>query len=109
MFVDIDLLHSGANASDRAGGHAQDGAAQLSRGPLLSGMFAGFPAAETFHDAVSAAHAQHVKNLQAHRETLTELARKARYAANGFTDMDDRNAARMRAVRCSSATFAVRV
>jgi Protein of unknown function (DUF2563) len=108
MFVDTDLLHSGANVSHRAGGHAQDGAAQLSRGPLVSGMFGDFPTAENFHDAVSAAHAQHVENLRAHQETLTELGRKAHYAANGFTDMDDRNAAKMRAVRCSSATLAVR-
>ncbi|OIN81823.1 DUF2563 family protein [Mycobacterium malmoense] len=109
MFVDADLLHSGANESHRAGGHAQDGADQLSRGPLLSGMFGGFPAAESFHGAVTSAHAQHVKTLQGHRETLTELGRKAHYAANEFVDMDDRNAAEMRAVRCSSDTSAFRI
>jgi hypothetical protein len=109
MFVDTDLLHSGANESHRAGGRAQDGADQLSRGPLLAAMFGGFPAAETFHDAVSAAHARHVKNLQAHKETLTDVGHKAHYAANGFTDMDDRNAAEMRAVRCSSGTSAPRI
>jgi hypothetical protein len=109
MFVDTDLLHSGADESHRAGGHARDGADQLSRGPLLSGMFGGFPAAETFHDAVSSSHDRHVKDLQAHQQTLTELGRKAHYAANGFTDMDDRNAAKMRAVRCSSGTSALRI
>jgi Protein of unknown function (DUF2563) len=109
MFVDTDLLHCGANESHRAGGHAQDGADQLWRGPLLSGMFGGFTAAERFHDAVSAAHAQHVKDLQAHQQTLTELGRKAHSAADGFTDMDDRNAAKMRAVRCSSVTSAIRI
>jgi Protein of unknown function (DUF2563) len=109
MFVDTDLLHSGANEAHRAGGHAQDGADQLSRGPLLPGMFGGFPAAEIFHEAVRAAHGQHVKNLQAHQETLTELGRKAHFAADGFTDIDDRNAAKMRAVRCSSVTSAIRI
>ena len=109
MFVDIDLLRSGADESHRAGGHAQDGADQLLRGPLASGMFGGFPAAEAFHDSVTSAHAQHGKSLQAHQETLTELGRKAHYAADGFTHMDDRNAAEMRAVRCSSATSAVRI
>ncbi|HET7073371.1 MAG TPA: DUF2563 family protein [Mycobacterium sp.] len=108
MFVDTDLLHSGANESHRAGGHAQDGVEQLSRGPLLWGMFGGFPAAEAFHDAVASAHAQHARNLQAQHETLTELGRKAHYAADGFTHMDDRNAAEMRAVRCSSDTSATR-
>ncbi|BBZ50399.1 DUF2563 family protein [Mycobacterium heidelbergense] len=109
MFVDIDLLHSGARESHRAGEHAQEGVEQLARGPLLPGMFGGFSAAETFHDAVSAAHAQHVKGLRGHRETLTELGRKGHYAANGFADMDDRNAAEMRAVRCASATSALRI
>ena len=108
MFVNTDLLHSGADESHRAGGHAQDGADQLSRGPLMSGMFGGFPAAENFHSTVSAAHAQHLKNLQAHQQTLTDLGRKARYAATEFTDMDDRNAAKLRAVRCSSGTSAPR-
>ncbi len=109
MFVDADLMHSGANASHRAGEHAQDGADQLSRGPLVSGMFGGFAVAEKFHDAVSTAHARHVEDLRAHLETLTELGRKAHYAATGFTDMDDRNAAKMRAVRCNSDTSAVRI
>jgi hypothetical protein len=109
MFVDTDLLHSGADESHRAGGHAQDGADRLSRGPLASGMFGGFPAAETFHEAVTVAHGQHVKNLQAHQETLTGLGHKAHYAANRFTTMDDRNAAKERAVRCTSDTSAVRI
>jgi Protein of unknown function (DUF2563) len=108
MFVDPDLLHSGANESHRAGGHARDGADQLSRGPLLFGMFGGFAAAEAFHDEVSAAHAQHIKNLQGHQQTLTEVSRKGHYAANGFVDMDDRNAAEMRAVRCSSSPSVLR-
>ena len=32
------------------------------------------------------------------------LGRKAHYAAPDFADMDERNAAKLRAVRCSSAT-----
>ncbi len=107
MFVDTDLLHSGAEQSHRAGGHAQDGADQLARAPLASDMFGSFPAAETFHDAVSVAHGQHVKNLQAHQETLTGVGHNAHHAANGFANMDDRNAARERAVRWTSDTSAV--
>jgi hypothetical protein len=104
MFVDTGLLHAGAEESHRAGGNAQDAADRLSQGPLLSGMFGQFSAAQAFHGAVSVAHAQHVKNLQAHQKTLTDLGRKAHYAANEFTGMDNRSAARLRAVRCSSAT-----
>jgi Protein of unknown function (DUF2563) len=99
MFVDTELLHSGANESHRAGGHAQEAADRLSRGPLISGMFGEFAAAEEFHDAVRSAHTQHVQTLQAHREALTAIGGKAHLAANGFTAMDARNAAAERAVR----------
>ncbi len=101
MFVDTVLLRSGANESHRAGGLAQDGADHLSRGPRLSGMFGDFRAAEDFHDAVGSAQALHVKTLLANREALTELGRKANYAATEFVDMDYRNAAKLRAMRCS--------
>ena len=99
MFVDTGLLRSGANESHRAGGHAQEGADRLSRGPLMPGMFGEFAAAEEFHDAVRSAHTQHVKTLQAHQEALTAVGNKAHLAANGFADMDTRNAAAERAVR----------
>ena len=46
MFVDTGLLHSGANESHRASGHAQEGADRLSRGPLMPGIFGEFAAAE---------------------------------------------------------------
>jgi hypothetical protein len=40
----------------------------------------------------------------AHQRVLTALGREAHHAAIGFTDIDERNAAKLRAVRCSSAT-----
>ena len=104
MFVDTGLLHSGANESHRAGGHAQDAADHLARGPLSPGMFGGFPAAEAFHDAVSAAHAKHVNSLHAHREALTAIGGQAHRVAAEFTNMEEHNAAKLRTVRCSSAT-----
>ena len=108
MFVDTGLLHSGGSQSHRAGGHAHDAADRLSRGPLMSGMFGGFPAAEEFHDAVSVAHGKHVKGLQAHGESLTAIGGKAFQAASGFTDMEEHNAADLRAVRPTSAPQARR-
>jgi hypothetical protein len=104
MFVDTGLLHSGATESHRAGRHAQDAADHLSRGPLLAGMFGDFAAAEAFHDAVSVTHAKHVKGLQAHHETLTAIGGQAQRAAVEFTDMEEHNAAKLRTLRCSSAT-----
>ena len=70
----------------------------------MSGMFGDFSAAEEFHEAVSVAHGKHVKGLQAHGETLTTIGGKAYEAASGFTEMEEHNAAELRAVRCNSAT-----
>lgn len=99
MFVDTDLLHSGGDQSHRAGGHARDGADRLAQGPLESGMFGDFGAADAFHDAVTTSHGQHVKTLQAHHETLTGVGTKAHVAAKGFTNMDTTNASDLRELR----------
>ena len=104
MFVNPGLLHSGGDQSRRAGGHAREGADRLSRGPLLSGMFGQFPAAEEFHEAVGVAHGDHLRTLRTHDEVPTAVGGKAHRAASGFTGMEERNAAKLRAVRCSSAT-----
>ena len=106
MFIDTESLHSGADESHRAGGFAQDGAKRLCRGPLMVGMFGDFAAAEDFHEAVSSAHAEHVRNLRAHQEVLTSVGSKARLAASGFTEMDRRNADELRSVRCNFGTSA---
>jgi Protein of unknown function (DUF2563) len=99
MDVDTGLLHSGGNESHRAGGHAQEAANHLSRGSLMPGMFGEFAAAESFHEALAVAHAHHVKTLQAHQDTLSAVGTNAHTAAKGFTDMEERNAAQLRAVR----------
>jgi Protein of unknown function (DUF2563) len=104
MFVDTGLLHSGGNQSHRAGGHAQEGADQLSRGPLSAGMFGEFSAAEAFHGAVGEAHGKHVRALQAHQQVLTAVGGNAHRAAAAFTHDDERNAAMLRNVECSSNT-----
>ncbi|MEE6139119.1 DUF2563 family protein [Mycobacterium sp. 050128] len=98
MYVDTGLLHSGGSQTQRAGGHAQDAADRLSRGPVMSGMFGDFDAADAFHDAVSVVHGRHVKSLQAHGETLIDIGGKAHKAAAGFTEMEERNTAELRAV-----------
>jgi hypothetical protein len=104
MFVDTEWLHLGANESHRAAGHASEGAGQLSRAPLSSGMFGDFGAADVFHRAVSLTHAGHAKTLQFHHQTLTRLGDRAHQAAAEFTAMDERNAAKLRLMQCNSAT-----
>jgi hypothetical protein len=103
MFVDSGLLHAGASDSHRAGGHADDGANHLARTSPVTGMFGDFAAAHQFHEAVTQAHAHHTAKLRAHQETLTDIANKARTAATAFTDMEQRNKAKLDAVRCNSA------
>jgi hypothetical protein len=98
MFVDMGLLHSGGSQTHRAGDHAQEGADRLSRGPVMSGMFGDFAAADAFHNAMSVAHGKHVKNLQAHRESLNSIGGKAHTAATAFTTMEEHNTAEVRAV-----------
>ena len=100
MFVDTALLHSGANVTHLASDHAHVGADHLSRGPLLSGMFGDFAVAEAFHDAIGAARARHARSLQAQQKTLVAIAGKAHMAAAEFTELDDRNAAKLQAMRC---------
>lgn len=70
----------------------------------MSGMFGDFSAAEEFHEAVSVAHGKHVKSLQAHGETLTDVGGKAYKAAASFTDMEAHNSGDLRAVRPSHSS-----
>ncbi|GAB3000731.1 DUF2563 family protein [Mycobacterium bourgelatii] len=104
MFVDIEVLHLGANDAHRAGGHAMDGVGRLLRGPLQAGMFGRFAAAEMFHDVLNSAYAAHVGLLQTHGETLMSLGGRVYRAAVEFSDMEQRNAAALRTVPCISST-----
>ncbi|HTQ22953.1 DUF2563 family protein [Mycobacterium sp.] len=104
MFVDTGGLHSGANQSYQAGGHARDAADRLSRGPLSAGMFGDFSAADVFHEAVTSAHTAHVRILHAQHQTLTAVGDQAHRAAVEFTAMDELNAAKLRMGQCNSNT-----
>ena len=90
MFVDTAKLHSGAAESHRASEHAQAGADSLSAVTPLAGMFG------DFHDAVSAAHAHHVKALQHHQESLNDVGVKAHRIGHEFSATEDRNAKELR-------------
>jgi hypothetical protein len=102
MFVDTGMLHSGAGESRRGASHAGDGAGHLTRTSPTAGMFGDFDAADEFHEAVAQAHSGHASQLRAHQETLDHVASKASTAATAFTEMDDHNAARVKAVGCNS-------
>ena len=98
MFVNIAMLHSGAAESHRASEHAHDSANHLSGTSPVAGMFGDFAAAEAFHDAVKSAHAHHVKTLQTHQESLSDVGTKAHQVGYSFSAMEDNNAKALREV-----------
>ncbi|MDD7812782.1 DUF2563 family protein [Mycobacterium sp. CSUR Q5927] len=104
MFVDPAMLRSGAAETRGASEHAHAGAARLSQTAVAPGIFGGFGSADVFHNAISAAHTEHISTLADHRRTLAEVGEKAHHAAREFTGMDQHNAAQLRAVRCNSST-----
>lgn len=104
MFVDAGLLHSGGDESRQAGDHAHRAAGHLSRAELSPGMFGDFTAAESFHEATGSVQVHHARLLLLHRDVLHNISLGAAVTAAGFADMDENNAANMRAVRCDSAT-----
>ncbi len=102
MFVDPELLNSGASETHRASAHAKEGADHLARGLLLSGMFGDFSAGQMFHAAVVFTRTRHVRGLNTHQEALTAVGTKAEQAAAEFMAMDENNAAKLRAAQCIS-------
>lgn len=99
MFVNTAKLHSGADMSHSASEQAQAGANHLSGSPPAAGMFGDFADAADFQEALSAAHAQHVRSLQGHQERLNDVGAKAHNVASAFTAMDDHNASELRKLR----------
>jgi|SRR5690625_1227939 len=104
MFVEPAMLHRGATDSHSAAEHARKGATVLDQNAVAAGIFGRFGAADVFHQAILAGHADHVTTLNGHLRTLTDVADKAHVARQAFVDMDQANAAELRAVRCNSGT-----
>ena len=98
MQVDVDEMRSGANRSYNAASFAMEGADQLSRANPASGMFGDFPAAESFHTALTEAHSNHIERLRAHENHLGVLGDKGHKTASVFVDMEERNAEALRSV-----------
>lgn len=104
MFVDTALLHLGASESRDAGDQARQAAERLSGAESVSEMFGAFGIAAAFHEAMESLQAQHVRVLSRHQETLESIGRGAAVAAAEFTQMEQDNATRVRAVWCDSGT-----
>lgn len=98
MNVDIDGLRAGADRSYRAADFAKDAADQLTGRTVNSGIFGSFEAAQAFHVATSTARSNHADALRGHERGLGVLGDKAHRTASAFSEMEDRNAAALRAV-----------
>lgn len=98
MQVDVEVMRTGANRSYTAAGLADEGAQTLAQGIVAPGIFGGFAAAGDFEGIVSEAHGQHVARLRNQERRLGVLGDKGHVAASAFVDMDERNAAALRAV-----------
>ncbi len=100
MQVDVDEMRSGANRSYNAASFfAMEGADQLSRANPASGIFGAFPAAESFHGALSDAHSNHIQRLRDHENRLGGvLGDKGHKTASVFVEMEERNAEALRSV-----------
>jgi hypothetical protein len=96
--VDVGEMRSGANRSYQAAWLAMEGADQLSRAAVPSGIFGGFSAAESFCDAVGEAHSNHIHRLWDHESRLGVLGDKAHKTASVFVHMEERNAEALRSV-----------
>ncbi|MEB3071108.1 DUF2563 family protein [[Mycobacterium] vasticus] len=92
MHVVPHALRTGANVSDDAGGHANNGAQRLGLAGVTAGMFGDFDDAHSFHTALGSAKDDHRDALAGHHENLTGIATNVRTAATTFTNMDDHNA-----------------
>ncbi|WP_099023665.1 DUF2563 family protein [Mycolicibacterium palauense] len=100
MFVDVEEMRAGAAKSYNAAWLAMEGADNLSRARVTSGIFGGFADAESFQSALSGAHTQHVARLRHHENRLGVLGDKAHTTASAFVDMEERNAEALRTVLC---------
>ncbi|CAN5136586.1 DUF2563 family protein [soil metagenome] len=104
MFVDPAEMRCGANLSYNASSIAKSGNDKFSRKGLPSGIFGTFAEAESFHEALGAAHSGHVERMKDHETCLGALGDKVHQAASAFAEMDDHNAEAVRAVWCNSDT-----
>jgi Protein of unknown function (DUF2563) len=95
MYVNTEGLHAGATSSYGAADHVRDASGTLSRASVASGIFGDFDAADSFHEALSDAHASHVTLTNTYSEQLGIIGDKAHRAAADFREMESNNKDRL--------------
>ncbi|BBY63513.1 DUF2563 family protein [Mycolicibacterium helvum] len=99
MQVDVGEMRAGANRSYSAAALAMEGADQLNRVGGGVSIFGGFPAAESFHGALSEADSNHIQRLREHEDHLGVLGDKGHKTASVFLAMEERHAEALRSVQ----------
>ncbi len=91
MWVEPEVLKSGANVARSAGETVLSGADALGQASIPAGMFGDFDEAHTFHSKLTAGHASHVRVMRGNHVTLTDVGDKAQYSATLFETTEARN------------------
>jgi hypothetical protein len=91
MWVEPELLSSGGDVARGAGERVRDGAADLSAASIGSTIFGDFPAAQSFHQRLSAHRDNQVSRMDHNHRRLTDVGQKAKTASNRFSQTEDRN------------------
>ncbi|WP_102144449.1 DUF2563 family protein [Mycobacterium hubeiense] len=99
MFVDPDLLRSGAEFSRSAGTTAQEGADKLLSTQLAAKIFGDFAEADDFHRALARTQEAAATAMQGHQARLHALTEKVHTAASTFTAEDEQQAAALQKAR----------
>jgi cob(I)alamin adenosyltransferase len=105
MEVDTAHLHAGADRCRDAAGTALAAAGKLAEKKPAVGMFGDFDEAHAFHQAISAAHQDHIERLHGHHRALTDVGDKSRSAAHEFTARDASTADSLRAAEAGFSTL----
>ena len=96
--IDTDALRTGADRTYEAARLALQGADQLSRERVTSGIFGDFAAAASFGGALSQAHSKHMHRLREHQQRLGALGDDTHRTAAAFIEMEERNSRALRSV-----------
>lgn len=105
MEVDTAHLHAGADRCSDAAQTASAAAGKLAGKEPAAGMFGDFAEAHEFHEAVSAAHQDHIEQLYGHHRALTDISDESHSAAHEFTARDASTADSLRAVETGFDTL----
>ena len=91
MWVEPELLSSGADVARSAGERVLGGAAALSETSIGSSIFGDFDAARSFHQRLGQHRTGQVNKMRDNHQTLTGVGDKAKTSSGWFAATERRN------------------